>query len=111
MCIELTPMNNATHGTQRLSFHFFSATNELGIPIPEMIFGNNFLCIEHKSGFKLEFKALPALAMVDQSSKSSDLIKVSYAREWFEKRRYSALALQSALLLPFCHAFLVMLTT
>lgn len=52
-----------------------------------MIFGNNFLSIEHKSGFKLEFKALPALAMVDQSSKSSDLIKVSYAREWFEKRR------------------------
>ncbi|KAG0355499.1 hypothetical protein BG005_005554 [Podila minutissima] len=63
-----------------------NATNELGIPIPEMIFGNNFLSIEHKSGFKLEFKALPALAMVDQSSKSSDLIKVSYAREWFEKR-------------------------
>ncbi|KAG0095126.1 hypothetical protein BGZ93_006305 [Podila epicladia] len=51
-----------------------------------MIFGNNFLSIEHTSGFKLEFKALPALAMVDQSSKSSDLIKVSYAREWFEKR-------------------------
>ncbi|KAG0016854.1 hypothetical protein BGZ82_000924 [Podila clonocystis] len=73
-------------GLNRFLFHFFSATNELGIPIPEMIFGNNFLSIEHKSGFKLEFKALPALAMVDQSSKSSDLIKVSYAREWFEKR-------------------------
>ncbi|KAF9181219.1 hypothetical protein BGZ51_005579 [Haplosporangium sp. Z 767] len=63
-----------------------AATAELGIPIPEMIFGNNFLSIEHKSGFKLEFKALPALAMVDQSSKNSDLIKVSYAREWFDKR-------------------------
>ncbi|KAF9907456.1 hypothetical protein EC991_010920 [Linnemannia zychae] len=64
-----------------------TASADLGIPIPEMIFGNNFLSIEHKpSGFKLEFKALPALAMVDQSSTSSDLIKVSYAREWFEKR-------------------------
>ncbi|KAG0216071.1 hypothetical protein BGX28_005966 [Mortierella sp. GBA30] len=63
-----------------------AASADLGIPIPEMIFGNNFLSIEHTSGFKLEFKALPALAMVDQSSKSSDLIKVSYAREWFDKR-------------------------
>ncbi|KAF8927645.1 TIP41-like family-domain-containing protein [Dissophora ornata] len=63
-----------------------AATADLGIPIPEMIFGNNFLSVEHSSGFKLEFKALPALAMVDQSSKSSDLIKVSYAREWFDKR-------------------------
>ncbi|KAG0304000.1 hypothetical protein BGZ98_006046 [Dissophora globulifera] len=62
------------------------ATADLGIPIPEMIFGNNFLSIEHTSGFKLEFKALPALALVDQSSTSSDLIKVSYAREWFDKR-------------------------
>lgn len=49
-----------------------------------MIFGNNYLSIEHTSGFKLEFKALPALALVDNTS---DLIKVSYAREWFEKRR------------------------
>ncbi|KAG0064987.1 TIP41-like family-domain-containing protein [Linnemannia elongata] len=64
-----------------------TASADLGIPIPEMIFGNNFLSIEHEtSGFKLEFKALPALAMVDQSSTSSDKIKVSYAREWFEKR-------------------------
>ncbi|KAF9933348.1 hypothetical protein FBU30_005752 [Linnemannia zychae] len=64
-----------------------TASADLGIPIPEMIFGNNFLSIEHQpSGFKLEFKALPALAMVDQSSAASDLIKVSYAREWFEKR-------------------------
>ncbi|KAK3807872.1 MAG: TIP41-like family-domain-containing protein [Benniella sp.] len=62
------------------------ASADLGIPIPEMIFGNNYLSIEHTSGFKLEFKALPALALVDKSSKSSDLIKVSYAREWFEKR-------------------------
>ncbi|KAF9980405.1 hypothetical protein BGZ65_005146 [Modicella reniformis] len=51
-----------------------------------MIFGNNYLSIEHKSGFKLEFKALPALALVDKSSKSSDLIKVSYAREWFDRQ-------------------------
>lgn len=80
-------LNNANTLDSTPSFHFFSATNDLGIPIPEMIFGNNFLSIEHKSGFKLEFKALPALAMVDQSSNSSDLIKVSYAREWFEKRR------------------------
>ncbi|KAG0212736.1 hypothetical protein BGX31_001437 [Mortierella sp. GBA43] len=64
-----------------------AASADLGIPIPEMIFGNNYLSIEHASGFKLEFKALPALAMVDKSSKSSDLIKVSYAREWFDRRR------------------------
>ncbi|KAF9435280.1 hypothetical protein BGZ76_006577 [Entomortierella beljakovae] len=63
-----------------------SATADLGIPIPEMIFGNNFLSIQHKGGFKLEFKALPALAMVDKSAGSSDLIKVSYASEWFNTR-------------------------
>ena len=63
-----------------------------------MIFGNNYLSIEHKeSGFKLEFKALPALAMVDQSSTSSDHIKVSYAREWFDKRRYGYFFLLSFL--------------
>ncbi|KAF9110112.1 hypothetical protein BGX27_006767 [Mortierella sp. AM989] len=76
-----------SHKTSILSSKEIDAASaDLGIPIPEMIFGNNFLTIEHKSGFKLEFKALPALAMVDQSSKSSDLIKVSYAREWFDKR-------------------------
>ncbi|KAF9351922.1 hypothetical protein BGX26_010157 [Mortierella sp. AD094] len=76
-----------SHKTSILSSKEIDAASaDLGIPIPEMIFGNNFLSIEHKSGFKLEFKALPALAMVDQSSKSSDLIKVSYAREWFDQR-------------------------
>ncbi|KAF9166494.1 hypothetical protein BGX21_003831 [Mortierella sp. AD011] len=76
-----------SHKTSILSSKEIDAASaDLGIPIPEMIFGNNFLSIEHKSGFKLEFKALPALAMVDQSSKNSDLIKVSYAREWFDKR-------------------------
>ncbi|KAF9579569.1 hypothetical protein BGW38_004119 [Lunasporangiospora selenospora] len=62
------------------------ATADLGIPIPEMIFGNNYLSIEHNSGFKLEFKALPALAMVDQTASANELIQVSYAREWFTQR-------------------------
>ena len=93
--------------------YFFSASADLGIPIPEMIFGNNFLSIEHKSsGFKLEFKALPALAMVDQSSTSCDLIKVSYAREWFEKRRYFTLSFSWYIyfflaLFPWGSAFLI----
>ncbi|KAG0048580.1 hypothetical protein BGZ83_006464 [Gryganskiella cystojenkinii] len=77
-----------SHKTSILSSSEIDAASaDLGIPIPEMIFGNNYLSIEHKnSGFKLEFRALPALAMVDQSSTSSDHIKVSYAREWFDKR-------------------------
>ncbi|KAF8980228.1 hypothetical protein BGZ46_004486 [Entomortierella lignicola] len=76
-----------SHKTSILSSKEIDAASaELGIPIPEMIFGNNFLSIQHKSGFKLEFKALPALAMVDQTSKVTELIKVSYAREWFEHR-------------------------
>ncbi|KAG0263271.1 hypothetical protein DFQ27_001846 [Actinomortierella ambigua] len=85
--IRINDWTILSNKTSILSSHEIDkASADIGIPIPEMIFGNNHLTIEHSSGWKLEFKALPALAMVDQSSTSSDAIKVSYAREWFEKR-------------------------
>ncbi|RUP49383.1 TIP41-like family-domain-containing protein [Jimgerdemannia flammicorona] len=57
----------------------------LGIPLPEMIFGNNHLTLEHERGFRLEFRALDALKRVDSTSGSSEMIKVAYAEEWSSK--------------------------
>lgn len=63
-----------------------SAQSDLGIPLPEMIFGHNHLTLEHKHGFRLEFRALDALRRVDSTSESSEMIKVAYAEEWTSKR-------------------------
>ncbi|KAL1922334.1 uncharacterized protein VTP21DRAFT_9873 [Calcarisporiella thermophila] len=57
----------------------------LGIPLPEMIFGNNELRLMHKSGFNFVFNAVDALKRVDVTSKSNELIKVAYAKEWTSK--------------------------
>ncbi|KAK5000841.1 hypothetical protein LTR28_012970, partial [Elasticomyces elasticus] len=58
------------------------AMNErLGIPIPEMIFGDNFVAIENiKTGWTLEFNANDALDLV---SKTADgMLQVAYSEEW-----------------------------
>ncbi|RUS14972.1 TIP41-like family-domain-containing protein [Endogone sp. FLAS-F59071] len=66
-----------------------SAQTDLGIPLPEMIFGHNHLTFEHKHGFRLEFRALDALRRVDSTSESSEMIKVAYAEEWTSKSNTS----------------------
>ncbi|KAK9728375.1 Tap42 interacting protein [Basidiobolus ranarum] len=58
----------------------------LGIPLPEMMFGNNHLLLEHSQGFSYTFKALDALKRVGNSAESAGLISVAYAQHWTEKR-------------------------
>ena len=57
----------------------------LGIPIPEMIFGDNLLSLTHvPSGWSLSFSAEPALDLVDKTGAS--MLKVAYASEWSATR-------------------------
>jgi len=63
------------------------AMNEkLGIPVPEMIFGDNLVAIEHvPSGWAIDFNAFDAL---DRVSKTADgMLQVAYSKEW-QKDRY-----------------------
>lgn len=62
---------------------------DLGLTLPEMIFGNNSLTIEHQpSGWKYSFTAREALAAV----KNGELedgdggVKVGYADAWLKSR-------------------------
>jgi type 2A phosphatase activator TIP41 len=57
----------------------------LGIPVPEMIFGDNMVSIEHlKSGWRLEFNAYDALDRVDKTDKN--MLQVAYSKEWSSSR-------------------------
>ncbi|KAF2763059.1 TIP41-domain-containing protein [Pseudovirgaria hyperparasitica] len=59
----------------------------LGIAIPEMIFGDNYVRVEHPvSGWAIEFNAGDALDRVDKTDKS--MLKVAYSREWQENRQH-----------------------
>jgi type 2A phosphatase activator TIP41 len=60
-------------------------SESLGIPVPEMIFGDNIVAIEHiKSGWRLEFNAYDALDRVDKTDKN--MLKVAYSQEWTASR-------------------------
>ena len=60
-------------------------SKKLGIPVPEMIFGDNMVSIEHvSSGWRLEFNALEALDRVDKTDKN--MLKVAYSKEWSSSR-------------------------
>ena len=60
-------------------------SKRLGIPVPEMIFGNNMVSIEHmSSGWCLEFNAFDALDRVDKTDKN--MLKVAYSKEWSSSR-------------------------
>ena len=60
-------------------------TERLKIPVPEMIFGDNLVAIEHRpSGWRLEFNAEDALDMVDKTGEK--MLKVAYARDWESTR-------------------------
>jgi type 2A phosphatase activator TIP41 len=70
-------------------------SKHLGIPVPEMIFGDNMVSIEHiASGWRLEFNAYDALDRVDKTDKN--MLKVAYSQEWsssrFELQSYYLLA-------------------
>ncbi|GAO48814.1 TIP41-domain-containing protein [Saitoella complicata NRRL Y-17804] len=64
------------------------ANSRLGIPIPEMIFGNNEVRIEHASGWAIKFDALDALDMVDKTGET--MLKVAYSQEWNQSRDTSS---------------------
>ncbi|KAK3313436.1 TIP41-like family-domain-containing protein [Apodospora peruviana] len=57
----------------------------LGIPVPEMIFGDNLMSITHiPSGWSIQFEAEPALDLVDKTG--AQMLRVAYAREWSSSR-------------------------
>jgi len=60
--------------------HVCRFARELALPaLPEMVFPNNSLCLEHEAGCMLEFTALDALRRVDALH---DTLKVAVAEEW-----------------------------
>ncbi|KAI0995453.1 hypothetical protein K3495_g12726 [Podosphaera aphanis] len=60
-------------------------SGRLGIPVPEMIFGDNFVSIEHiASGWHLNFNAFDALDRVEKTGKN--MLKVAYSQEWSNSR-------------------------
>lgn len=62
---------------------------ELQMPsLPEMMFGDNILRIQHERGFGIEFNATDALKCVNNCQ---GMIKVACAEEWQESR-YSILS-------------------
>ncbi|KAF2864410.1 TIP41-domain-containing protein [Piedraia hortae CBS 480.64] len=62
-------------------------SKEIGIPIPEMIFGDNYIEIVHKpTGWKLEFNARDALDRVSKTDKG--MLQVAVAEEWKKERSH-----------------------
>ena len=60
---------------------------KLGIPVPEMTFGNNSVSIEGPNGWKCDFNTHQALDAVDKTG--SQGIKVSYSEQWNRMRYIS----------------------
>ena len=59
-------------------------TEKLGIAPPEMIFGDNYVSLEHERGWGIQFNALDALDRVDKTGEKR--LKVAYSREWHSTR-------------------------
>ncbi|RMZ78806.1 hypothetical protein DV738_g3570, partial [Chaetothyriales sp. CBS 135597] len=60
-------------------------TEKLGIAPPEMIFGDNYVSIQHEpSNWGIIFNAFGALNLVDKTGEKR--LKVSYSREWHASR-------------------------
>lgn len=60
-------------------------TDKLGVAPPEMIFGDNYVRIEHiKSGWGIEFNAFDALDRVDKTGEN--MLQVAYSKEWQDNR-------------------------
>ncbi|KAL1976450.1 hypothetical protein VTN31DRAFT_2732 [Thermomyces dupontii] len=63
-------------------------TEKLGISPPEMIFGDNYVAIEHlATGWKIHFDAFGALDRVDKTGAS--MLKVAYSKEWQQSREHN----------------------
>uniref|UniRef100_A0A1A7YP32 TIP41-like protein n=1 Tax=Iconisemion striatum TaxID=60296 RepID=A0A1A7YP32_9TELE len=63
---------------------------ELNMPsLPEMLFGDNVLRIQHTEGYGIEFNALDALRRVNNME---DSVKVACAQEWQESRADSEIS-------------------
>ncbi|XP_075957758.1 TIP41-like protein isoform X1 [Anarhichas minor] len=57
---------------------------EMNLPsLPEMLFGDNVLRIQHTDGYGIEFNAIDALRRVNNME---DAVKVACAQEWQESR-------------------------
>ena len=72
--------------------------SSLGIPLPEMIFGNNYLTLEHRpSGLKYSFTAHKALQDVKKGelSEGDGAVKVGYADKWLQSRQDVSRMIQS----------------
>ena len=60
-------------------------TDSLGIALPEMIFGENLVTIEHgASGFGVSFNTYDALDRVDKTGTS--MLQVAHSKEWQSTR-------------------------
>jgi type 2A phosphatase activator TIP41 len=60
-------------------------TAALGIAPPEMIFGDNYVAVEHAaSGWSISFDAFDALDRVDKTGEKR--LKVAYSKEWQKSR-------------------------
>ena len=60
---------------------------KIGIPIPEMIFGDNFVSITHlPTGWTLEFNASDALDRVNKTEEG--MLQVAVAEEWKKERSH-----------------------
>ncbi|KAK1691380.1 TIP41-like family-domain-containing protein [Colletotrichum godetiae] len=60
-------------------------TASLGIPVPEMIFGDNLVSVSHMpTGWSIAFNAYDALDAVDKTDKK--MLQVAYARDWSSSR-------------------------
>ncbi|XP_019731803.1 TIP41-like protein isoform X2 [Hippocampus comes] len=59
-------------------------TEELNLPaLPEMLFGDNILRIQHCDGFGIEFNAIDALKRIHNTD---DTVQVACAQQWQESR-------------------------
>ena len=59
-------------------------TTQLGIAPPEMIFGDNMVSVEHRSGWGINFNTFDALDRVDKTGGS--MLQVAHSREWQSTR-------------------------
>ncbi|ROW12641.1 hypothetical protein VMCG_00585 [Cytospora schulzeri] len=64
-------------------------SSRLGIPVPEMIFGDNLVAVRHApSGWAVAFTAEAALDLVDKTG--ANMLQVAYAGEWSSSREKSS---------------------
>ncbi|KAL9092063.1 MAG: hypothetical protein Q9159_001062 [Coniocarpon cinnabarinum] len=62
-------------------------TKKLGIAPPEMIFGDNYVAIEHPdTGWSINFNAFDALDRVDKTGNS--MLQVAHSSEWQKSREH-----------------------